>query len=603
MSFLTAPPEILSSSLYAGPGSAPMLAAAASWDGLGTELATAAQSFSSVTSGLAGQAWQGPASAAMMQTAARYSGYLTEAATQAQTAAAQAQAVASAFESTVAATVHPALVAANRNGFVQLVMSNLFGQNAPAIAAAEFDYELMWAQDVAAMIGYHGGVSAAAAQLPSWAAAVQSLSTQLSGAVANPLSALTSATSAATSNPIATLLGDVQGGYVQVEQDVLGVINAPTNYLLGRPLLGNGTNGAPGTSQAGGPGGILWGNGGNGGSSGTTGVAGGPGGPAGLIGNGGTGGAGFNGLTAGTGSFGGAGGMGGWLLGANGANGAIGANPPATMNVPISIFGGTEAIVGVSVNGGPTVPVLVDTGSTGLVIPLQYIGWQHLGIPTGLGISGYSGGLDYIYASFNGPVNFGNGVVTTSTSYNVPLISWPTRLGGAWSFTQFFAPDGVVGVLGLGPNAGGPGTTIPTQALPAHYNQGVLINEASPNGSLPENPYLAFGPPPANMTPIATLTGSPITTLNVSVNGGPHTPILSDIDSGGVNGTIPFSAHTNELIQVYAPNGQLLYQYHYNNDYFPVPSTGPMNTGAGPFSLHPIYVDYSPGGVGKTLIY
>src|ERR1700733_465614 len=45
-----------------------------------------------------------------------------------------------------------------------------------------------------------------------------------------------------------------------VEHDVLGVINAPTELVLGRPLIGNGTNGAAGTGQAGGAGGILWGN-------------------------------------------------------------------------------------------------------------------------------------------------------------------------------------------------------------------------------------------------------------------------------------------------------------------------------------------------------
>jgi hypothetical protein len=42
-----------------------------------------------------------------------------------------------------------------------------------------------------------------------------------------------------------------------VERDLLGVINAPTNLLLGRPLIGNGTNGAPGTGQAGGAGGFC----------------------------------------------------------------------------------------------------------------------------------------------------------------------------------------------------------------------------------------------------------------------------------------------------------------------------------------------------------
>ncbi|WP_165609384.1 PecA family PE domain-processing aspartic protease [Mycobacterium alsense] len=610
MSFLTSPPEILSSLLYSGPGPAPMLAAAASWDGLGSELGAAAQSFSSVTSALAGQAWQGPASAAMAQNAARYAGYLAQAATQAQAAAAQARAVAGAFESTVAATVHPALVTANRNEFVQLVLSNLFGQNAPAIAAAESTYEQMWAADVAAMIGYHGGASAAVAQLPSWQAAAQGLSTQLSGAWANPLGVtLGSANSAATSNPVAALLSDIEGGYVQLEQGVLGVVNAPTNFLLGRPLIGNGIDGAAGTGQPGGPGGILWGNGGNGGSSGATGVAGGAGGPAGLIGNGGTGGAGFNGPAAGLGSYGGAGGIGGWLLGANGANGAIGTNAPTSMQVPISIYGVTEPIVGISVNGGPTVPILVDTGSTGLVVPLRYVGWQHLGLPTGLGISGYSGGLAYIYASFNGPVDFGNGVVTTSTTYNVPLISWPTRVGGAWTFTQFFAPDGVVGVLGLGPNAGGPGTTVPTQALPGTLAQGVLINEVTTNPNFNPNPYpyLEFGPAPTTVgtaTQIATLTGSPITTLRVSVDNGPLMPVVTNVDSGGVQGTIPFAANTGDHIRVYAADGTtLLYEYDYNQNYFPVASTGTMNSGALPFLLHPVYVDYNPGRIGTTIFY
>lgn len=51
-----------------------------------------------------------------------------------------------------------------------------------------------------------------------------------------------------------------------VEQQLLGAINAPTMALLGRPLIGHGADGAPGTGQAGGAGGILYGNGGNGGS-------------------------------------------------------------------------------------------------------------------------------------------------------------------------------------------------------------------------------------------------------------------------------------------------------------------------------------------------
>ncbi|MEK1114687.1 PE family protein, partial [Mycobacterium ulcerans] len=44
-------------------------------------------------------------------------------------------------------------------------------------------------------------------------------------------------------------------------QPVLDLINGPTQALLGRPLIGNGTSGALGTGQAGGDGGLLIGNG------------------------------------------------------------------------------------------------------------------------------------------------------------------------------------------------------------------------------------------------------------------------------------------------------------------------------------------------------
>jgi PPE-repeat protein len=165
MNFSVLPPEINSALMFSGAGSGPMLQAAAAWDGLAAELDTAAQSFASVTSGLTTQGWQGPASQAMAAAAAPYAGFLNAASNHASTASAQAQSVAAEFESAFAATVHPAEVAANRSGLVSLVMSNLFGQNAPAIAASEALYEEMWAQDVSAMASYHGGASAAAAQL------------------------------------------------------------------------------------------------------------------------------------------------------------------------------------------------------------------------------------------------------------------------------------------------------------------------------------------------------------------------------------------------------------------------------------------------------
>src|ERR1700758_3011158 len=51
-----------------------------------------------------------------------------------------------------------------------------------------------------------------------------------------------------------------------IQQDLLGLINAPSLALTQRPLIGNGANGAPGTGAPGGAGGWLFGNGGAGGS-------------------------------------------------------------------------------------------------------------------------------------------------------------------------------------------------------------------------------------------------------------------------------------------------------------------------------------------------
>lgn len=102
-----------------------------------------------------------------------------------------------------------------------------------------------------------------------------------------------------------------------VEQQILNIVNAPTQLLLGRPLLGNGADAtAPGARGA--DGGLLYGNGGNG-APGASGRPGGAGGNAGWFGNGGAGGAG------GAGATGGNGGNGGQLVGNGGAGGRGGA--------------------------------------------------------------------------------------------------------------------------------------------------------------------------------------------------------------------------------------------------------------------------------------
>ncbi|ETW26733.1 hypothetical protein MGAST_29780, partial [Mycobacterium gastri 'Wayne'] len=165
MNFSVLPPEINSALIFTGAGAEPLLAAAAAWEGLAQELDSAATSFGAITAGLVGESWLGPSSAAMAAVATPYADWLSATAAQARQAAMQAETLGIEFEAVRSAMVQPIMVAANRFDLVSLVMSNLFGQNAPAIAAVESAYEAMWAQDVSAMAAYHAGASAVVSAL------------------------------------------------------------------------------------------------------------------------------------------------------------------------------------------------------------------------------------------------------------------------------------------------------------------------------------------------------------------------------------------------------------------------------------------------------
>ena len=166
------PPEINSARVYCGPGSGPMLAAAEAWDGLAAEAYSAASGYSSVLSELTSSLWAGPASVSMVAAAAPYVSWLSATAAQAQESGVQARAAAAAYEAAFAMTVPPPVIAANRALLMGLIATNFFGQNAPAIAATEAHYAQMWAQDAAAMYGY-AGAAATASTLPSFTAPPQ----------------------------------------------------------------------------------------------------------------------------------------------------------------------------------------------------------------------------------------------------------------------------------------------------------------------------------------------------------------------------------------------------------------------------------------------
>lgn len=110
------PPEINSGRMYSGPGSGPLMAAAAAWDGLAAELSSAATGYGAAISELTNMRWwSGPASDSMVAAVLPFVGWLSTTATLAEQAAMQARAAAAAFEAAFAMTVPPPAIAANRD--------------------------------------------------------------------------------------------------------------------------------------------------------------------------------------------------------------------------------------------------------------------------------------------------------------------------------------------------------------------------------------------------------------------------------------------------------------------------------------------------------
>lgn len=166
--FLFFPPEINSALIVGGPGSGPLFEAASAWDGLAAELSTSASSFHTVVTDLAAGPWMGPSSVSMTAAAAPYVQWLLIAAAEAEVAAIRARLAALAFEGAVVATVPLPAVLANRARLLILIATNFFGQNTAAIAQTELEYVEMWAQDVAAMVGYHAGAQTLVETLPAF---------------------------------------------------------------------------------------------------------------------------------------------------------------------------------------------------------------------------------------------------------------------------------------------------------------------------------------------------------------------------------------------------------------------------------------------------
>jgi len=202
LDFGVLPPEINSTRMYAGPGPGSMLTAAAAWQSLADELNSAAASYGSVVSSLTSGPWTGPSAVSMAAAVAPYVTWLGATGEQAEQTAAQASAAAGAYETAFAATVPPAMVAANRSLLALLVATNVLGQNTPAIAATEAHYGEMWAQDAAAMYGY-ASTSATAAQVTPFSTPPQ---TTNPGGLAAQTAATTQAAGTSAGTDVETLM-------------------------------------------------------------------------------------------------------------------------------------------------------------------------------------------------------------------------------------------------------------------------------------------------------------------------------------------------------------------------------------------------------------
>src|SRR6202012_4693166 len=211
--------------IHSGPGAESLANAAAAWQQLSVNLEDAADHYAASLSSM-DESWYGPSSGGMFQSVTPYVTWLRTTAQQAQQTAAAAQSAAAAFSSVQASVVPTAPVAANRMRLAQLLATNVFGRNLPAIAETESEYQTMWANNAAAMTRYQA-VSAQASTLPQFTSPASTTNPNGQGAQASATSAATNSSlprpaAAVTAAPLGA---DPTTGYV-------GLANTYANQFI-----------------------------------------------------------------------------------------------------------------------------------------------------------------------------------------------------------------------------------------------------------------------------------------------------------------------------------------------------------------------------------
>jgi hypothetical protein len=293
-----------------------------------------------------------------------------------------------------------------------------------------------------------------------------------------------------------------------------------------------------------------------------------------------------------------------------------------TYDIPLNVAENTEPTVGATVDGTSTT-LLVDTGSSGLVVPLTGLDGgstnffteldelSNLGSPTSFGVSGF-GSVDYVYLTYDETVDYTTTAGTLETE-NVPveveLFSWPTSLSTSTelnelfsntAFQDFDASNDTTGVLGIGDNVSGGAGESPIEAagytgvtvdLPQHE---LVVSDSNPGTSYAELPATSgstVGGLTEKVTDGSTLVGSGT--------------VSDDIDSGGVYGTIPESIAPNgvpdgDTITVYDGSTPLYSYTVENNGANQLPNETPsvvsgssIDSGYEAFENNPVFIDYS----------
>jgi PPE-repeat protein len=231
MEFTALPPEVTSALIHSGPGADSLIEASGAWQRLATSLEETAAVNTSTLSSLTG-AWHGASAAAMTQAVEPYLGWLRTTAQQCQQMAVAAQDAVAAYNSARSSVVPVASVSANRTRLAQLLATNRFGINLPAIAHTEDEYLEMWANNSGAMSRYEAA-SAQATTLPKFSsplsitnpAGTAAQATATPGATITPASILSAIQAAAAGDPINLGFADPTTGY-------FGLVNQYVNQFI-----------------------------------------------------------------------------------------------------------------------------------------------------------------------------------------------------------------------------------------------------------------------------------------------------------------------------------------------------------------------------------